>query len=165
MARISENVLEFIKINFKVENGKLYRKMQNGSAYGLRGEWIEPSNRYLNDQGYALLKICKKYFRYHRILWLCAHGSLDDKLEIDHINGIRNDNRLENLRQVTKRQNSHNLQIHRAGRLVGAKWDKSRNKWTAGMHIGNKYKNLGRFDSEIEAHKVYIKECKRLKLF
>lgn len=44
----------------------------------------------------------------HRIIWELTHGAIDDNLEIDHINGIRSDNRIENMRLVTKKTNLRN---------------------------------------------------------
>lgn len=111
--------------------------------------------------GYVTIQINKKLYRAHRLAWLYVYGSFP-KRQIDHINGIRHDNRIENLRDVSPRENSMNRKEHRNGRLVGAvKMDK---KWQARLKIGDKIKILGRFATELEAHEVYKAKLKELGL-
>jgi hypothetical protein len=63
----------------------------------------------LNDSGYSLVvfRPLKGRFRLHRIAWKMVHGV--DPVEIDHINGIRTDNRLVNLRSVDRTINGRNV--------------------------------------------------------
>lgn len=76
--------------------------------------------------------------------------------QIDHINGIRHDNRLVNLREVSYRVNQQNLSYHREGRLVGATWNKRQEKWVAQIKLHGKQRGLGSFASEQEAHEAYL---------
>ena len=114
-------------------------------------------------QGYIRITLNKKAYFAHRLAWLYIHGEFP-KGQIDHINGIRNDNRIDNLRIVTARQNNQNQKIHREGHLVGTSYDKTRNKWIAKIEINNKNINLGRFETQQEAHEAYLNKLKELKL-
>jgi len=57
----------------------------------------------------------------HRLIWEYVNGSIPDGYFIDHINGIRNDNRIENLRLVTTAENSQNRQTTNSNNRSGAK--------------------------------------------
>jgi hypothetical protein len=71
--------------------------------------------------------------------------------ELDHINGIRNDNRIENLRSVTRSQNQWNRLTAK-----GYYWDKSKNKYKAHIKFNDKRKFLGLFETEEEARNAYL---------
>lgn len=63
--------------------------------------------------GYARYRIaddsgCQQTVKGHRIVFLAFNGTIDDGMHIDHINRIRHDNRIENLRQLTPEQNAWN---------------------------------------------------------
>lgn len=107
-----------------------------------------------DGRGYAkthipLINGKQKNIDMHRLL-------LDFPKEVDHVNGKRNDNRIMNLRSVTHRENGQNRIEHRNGRLVGACFVKSKNKWKSQIEINGKAKHLGYYISELEAHKSYV---------
>lgn len=60
-----------------------------------------------NSEGYIVIGIDKKYYKAHRLAWLYVYGKFP-KEQIDHINGIKNDNRICNLREVTNAENQQN---------------------------------------------------------
>ncbi len=116
---------------------------------------------------YIVIKFDNKNIRAHRLAWMFVYGSIAEGMEIDHINGIRTDNRIENLRAVTPRENSMNKVRHREGKLVGAiKLDIIKNKrrtpWSSHIKINGKLKNLGYFMTEIDAHNAYKKALAEL---
>lgn len=86
----------------------------------------------------------------HRLVWLYFYGELP-KGCIDHINGVRIDNRIDNLRIATKLQNSWNRKNAR-----GYTYLKGRNKYKAQIRIGGKHINLGHFDKEEDAMNAYL---------
>jgi len=77
--------------------------------------------------------------------------------DIDHIDGNGLNNTKSNLREVNQRINQSNRKYHRDGKLVGCSYDKTRDKWFANIRINGKTKYLGRYDTEQEAHNVYLK--------
>ena len=116
----------------------------------------------LDNTGYLKIGINYKRYLNHRLAWLYIHGEFP-KGQIDHINGIKTDNRIENLRVVTSRQNSQNQKCHREGHLVGATYLKKSKKWRAQIYINGKVNILGSFETQQEAHEVYLKASEFLK--
>jgi len=100
-------------------------------------------------------RILRHGFLAHRVAWAIYHGEWP-KGQIDHINGIQTDNRIENLRVVTSRENSCNSKIHRAGHLPGTTYNKKEGKWKAQVTENSKRICIGRFGTAIEAHKAYM---------
>ena len=104
---------------------------------------------YSESDGYISIQIDRKRYKAHRLVWLHVYGRWP-KEEIDHINRIRGDNRLENLREVTRQQQNFN---------VGAKgysWNKRDRKWQSSIGFNGKLKNLGYYDTEEEASAAYL---------
>lgn len=116
---------------------------------------------YINHQKYVVISISGKKHQAHRLAWLYVYGKFPNMF-IDHINGDRADNRIDNLRDVSNRVNGCNRKIHREGKLPGCTFLKSSNKWQAQIKQNNVYKYLGCFDSQMEAHQVYMEERKAL---
>lgn len=75
---------------------------------------------------------------------------IGDKRQVDHKNHDTLDNRKQNLRVVTNKQNMQNLQ-----NVKGCNWDKSKGKWVAKIYDGKTF-NLGYFNTELEAHHAYL---------
>ena len=94
----------------------------------------------------------KRWHLAHRVIWMLVHGDWPEH-EIDHINGIRHDNRLINLRSVTHRENCINSSIPRHNRsgVVGISWRKEYKKWYAYININQKMMSLGFFTLKQDA--------------
>jgi len=107
--------------------------------------------------GYKKLSINNKTYRFHRIVWFYIYGTWPQYF-IDHINGNKLDNRIENLRDVPQRINCLNQISHRQGRLPGACLcsDKRLKQWRASIRIKNKRIYLGHYSTEQEAHQAYL---------
>ena len=65
-----------------------------------------------------------KLFKVHQAVWCIEKGNWPD-YEVDHINGNRSDNRIENLRLVSRRENRINTRLHREGHLPGVTFNKN----------------------------------------
>ncbi len=116
----------------------------------------------VNDEGYLCALIFGQNYKAHRIAWLIVTESwpLD---QIDHINGIRNDNRWCNLRAVTNAQNNRNRKkaSNNTSGVVGVSWSKRTQKWTAQIYVDNECIRLGHFtnkDDAIAARKAAERE-------
>jgi hypothetical protein len=83
-------------------------------------------------------------------------------LVVDHVNSIRDDNRVENLRVVTNRENSYRAQGNYTSRYKGVSWFPRDNKWKAMIYIDGKRKHLGYFDCELKAALVYQNKLKEI---
>jgi hypothetical protein len=88
----------------------------------------------------------------HSAVWAICNGWYPS-LEIDHINGVRDDNRIENLREATRAQNIYNT-VKRGKFLPGSYPSGSR--WASSITIDGKSKHLGLFSTEKEAHQAYV---------
>lgn len=88
----------------------------------------------------------------HRVAWALYHGEWPNGL-IDHINGDKADNRIENLRVVTHDGNAKNNRISRRNTTghIGIYWEPQRNKWRADITSDKKTVCLGRFDAKEDA--------------
>lgn len=102
--------------------------------------------------GYLRGRVDRKLLAVHRLVWILVYGS-EPSFEIDHINGIKFDNRISNLREVTPSCNSRNrpMRSDNTTKLTGVFWDKDANKWRVEISINRKHKTLGRYESIFEA--------------
>jgi hypothetical protein len=116
-----------------------------------------------DGKGYIQVKVDYKLRRAHRIAWAITHGEWP-KAEIDHINGVRDDNRLANLREATSAENKQNTRTprsHGKAGLLGVSWDAKRGAWHARIAVGGMQKSIGRFKTAEAAHAAYL-EAKRV---
>lgn len=107
------------------------------------------------SQGYIRVKLLGAQYMAHRLAWLYVNGNLPTT-EIDHINRVRNDNRIENLRLATHSQNTRNanIRIDNKTGVRGVSWHKQSRSWCAYAHDGHKRVSLGyhkTFDAAVEA--------------
>jgi len=88
----------------------------------------------------------------------------DDKRKGDHIRHDTLNNRRSNLRIVTSRQNSSNLERECSSEHTGVSWCSDNCKWHARIQINGKQVNLGRYMDELDAANAYQTELKKLEL-
>ena len=100
----------------------------------------------VRPNGYVNLGVAGKLYLAHRLAWMYVHGEWPAG-EMDHINRVRNDNRIANLRIVTRSQNCHNSFQHKRNLsgCTGVSFDLKACKWHARIYRNGKTKNLGYF--------------------
>lgn len=100
----------------------------------------------LNGNGYVCTDIKAKLYSVHRLIFLYHHGYMPT--QTDHINGIRDDNRISNLRDVSHQENCKNQKIRsdNTSGYLGVDWHKIKKKWRAQVGVGGKKIYLGYFD-------------------
>jgi len=105
-------------------------------------------------QGYWQTGIQGKYFKNHRLIFLMHHGYLPDM--IDHIDGNRLNNRIENLRPATKSQNSYNSMKKKTNKsgIKGVSWRPDLKKYRARLYANSKCYELGSFENIEDAEKA-----------
>ena len=111
-----------------------------------------------HHEGYVHISIDGRKRLAHRLAWLYVHGCWPTN-QIDHINRVRDDNRLCNLREVTNQKNHWNRgkQKNNSSGLIGVFWDKKAKKWRAYINVCGKQKHLGLFDTQEEANATYAR--------
>ena len=109
-----------------------------------------------SDNGYAQIGINGKRYYAHRIAMLLSYGFYGDGLEVDHINHVREDNRLVNLRFVTKLDNGRNLtrSNNNTSGVTGVNYNKVRRKYVAYINVDGMNIYLGIFPTLEEAAEV-----------
>ena len=114
-------------------------------------------------RGYLQQKIKTKKYLSHRLAWLYVYGEMPSG-EIDHINGIRDDNRIINLRECSASQNQWNCtaQKNNTSGFKGVCWNKRAGKWHAQIMINLNKKHLGYFATAEQAGAAYQAKAKEL---
>ena len=108
----------------------------------------------LTNTGYLAMAIDSTNYLVHRIIWMYVHGYMPE--QVDHIDHVKTNNALINLREVTNTINSKNASLSKnsSTRVNGVSFNKTRNKYRAYITVNRKQINLGSFstlDAAIEA--------------
>lgn len=130
---------------------------------------LSPGKLYGKKDGYYLVvMLCKigvdKTFQVHRLVAEAFIPKIKGKPEVNHINEIKHDNRVENLEWNNHRENNTYKKKNKTSRFTGVHWDSANRNWAVNIHYNKKQYRLGNFDSEIKASKAYKSEIKRLGL-
>lgn len=141
------------------DKGLLYRrKGLGGRSKGSIAGWACAN-------GYLYVSVRNQKFLVHRVIWCMVNGKWP-LCDLDHINGVRSDNRISNLRLASRSENLANRKLSRStSGYKGVSWHKRARKWAAyigsrsGPEMGREH--LGLFDSAEEAHKAYLDAAKR----
>lgn len=139
-----------LKELFDYKNGQLVWKKVSLKKIYLIGQVAGATHH----SGYRTIKINDIPYPAHRLMWVYHNGTIDENLQIDHINGDKTDNSIENLRLVTAQENAFNRSRLNA---KGYTWNKKTNKWQAQIKANNIFKYLGSFLTEQEARNAYLK--------
>lgn len=161
---------KFLLECFVYENGKLYwnkrpvyhfKTESSFKAFNTKSSGKEVGT--LNAYGYLSLRVTYKgkvvNSAVHRVIYAMSKGGIPEGFDVDHIDGDPSNNRTENLRAVNRQRNIGNMKICKeVGRMSGAY--KVGNKWKSQIKIGYKMYYLGRFNTELDAHRAYLEARK-----
>lgn len=112
-----------------------------------------------NNHGYILTSLSGQKIVVHRVIWIWHNGPIPEGMQVDHINGVKDDNRIENLQLLNNRDNTaKGKAAWKPGNLpTGVRWKPNRYKFYAAIYdkaIG-KAKHLGVFNTAEEASAAY----------
>ena len=144
---------------FEYKNGNLIYKISTAKCIKI-GEVAGN----INTNGYRRIVINKKVYQAHRLIWMFHNGDIETGLQIDHINQIKDDIRIENLRLATRSQNKSNStkQKNNTSGLKGVSWHKHAKKWEARIMHNKKNIHLGLFATAELAHDAYVSAAAKL---
>ncbi len=100
----------------------------------------------VNAQGYRVLTFSKDGYQYHIVLWMLHFGKMPAN-ELDHINGKRSDNRIKNLREVTRSLNCRNMALRTDNTSGAVGVCRKRQRWAASICVNGKRRWLGAYSS------------------
>lgn len=138
-------------------DGEIYKYLKSGKL-------VKVENKKNHSGGYCKFYVDGCIVYYHRALWILSKGEdIPEGMQIDHIDGNKTNNVIENMRLVTNRQNGQNMKRHRNGNLVGAKYNKNSGKWNAQIRLNKGEQiHIGTFDTEEDAHNAYIEALQHI---
>jgi len=141
----------------KYEDGKVYSYIKNKGAKVFKWHVLEG---YINDR-YRVVGINKKAYKYSRVMYKIYNPEWDIEDYsilniIDHLDGNKLNNNIDNLQKKTQQQNCWNRV-----NAKGYTWHKRMKKYQAKICVNNKIIHLGYFDNETDAHNAYL-EAKKI---
>jgi len=140
-------------------NGDLVRKISCRSKKATAGDVAGSPNAW----GHLKVMVDGQMIYNHQVVWAMTHGEWPTKA-IDHVNGLKTDNRPDNLRLASSTENNHNRGVNRNNRtgFRGVSRDSRRNKFQAQITVDGNHMYLGHFDSAEEASRVYEAKAREL---
>jgi hypothetical protein len=106
--------------------------------------------------GYVKITVDQVGYPAHRLALHMSGVDVPVDREVDHINGVSDDNRLANLRVVTTSVNQQNMGGGRRGGLLGTTFYARTGRWLSVIKVDGKHRYLGYFDTAEEAHQAYL---------
>ena len=148
---------ELLKHYFDYKDDHLYWKnvvhLNQSKLIGQKAGFIHPT-------GYRHITFMGKQHKAHRLIWLYVYGEMPK--EIDHINGDRQDNRLENLRSVTRSQNQFNKAMaqNNTSGYRGVSWHKKSQQWV--IRVCANGKSMVKYVKDLELAGLVAEEMRSL---
>ncbi|MEE6016262.1 HNH endonuclease [Escherichia coli] len=162
---------EFLRecFSYNPDTGELFWNARPVSHFKSENACSAWNGRYANKpcgcirpDGYVKTSVNKVSYLAHRIIWKMITG-IDCEF-IDHVNGVKSDNRISNLRDVTMTENNRNMTGGRDSddAFIGVYWHRQRSKWMARIRSEDSERYIGIFDEIKPAVLAYNAECERL---
>lgn len=128
---------------FEYKNGALYWKLNKGPLARKGGRVGS------GGESYDVVTIDGESHLVHRIVWEMHYGEIPPGMCIDHINGVRSDNEIGNLRVVTVTENNRNKRLDKRNRIGihGVYWESDRKRYKVSICDDGRWKHVGRFEN------------------
>lgn len=107
--------------------------------------------------GYIVIGVDRRKYQAHRLAWLYVYGVWPEN-DIDHRNGVRTDNRIENLRDVSRSVNLQNIRSPKSTsqtQMLGVSVYRN-GRFSAQIKVAGRKRHLGYFDTKEQAHNAYL---------
>lgn len=121
----------------------------------------------LGTRGYWRIGLDGVRWTGHVLAWLYVHGVLP-RVDLDHINQVKSDNRISNLREDVaglNRQNRDSPRSDNSSGFLGVCWDKRESKWLAQISVNGRRKHLGYHATPEAASEAYLAAKRELHPF
>jgi len=138
-------------LRYDHKTGMFWRKSRTSNRIDMN----KPAGYVCKSGGYVHIHLKGTSYLAHRLVFLYVYGTWPRE-EVDHIDGDRSNNTLQNLREVTGTENHKNMK-GKPGCVLGVRWMKGRNKWRARITHKGVETHLGMFSSYEEA--VLVREA------
>lgn len=150
-------------LDYDPDSGIFTRRIRTASRHkvGDRADFLIASGVMA---GYLRVSIDYERHLAHRLAWMHVHGSWPTN-EIDHIDGNRGNNRIANLRDVTRTTNKENMRAARKDNqcgLLGVHWHAPTDQWRASIQVHGRAQHIGLFHTPEAAHLAYVETKRRL---
>jgi hypothetical protein len=152
--------------DYDAATGHLIRRMREGANPQERmriAKQVGEVAGTISKIGYRYISFKNTRWLAHRLVWLHQTGAWPQE-HIDHINGDRADNRIENLRVATRLENNRNVKRHadNASGFKGVSLHKRTQRYRSEITLAGRKRYLGLFDTPEEAHAAYCAAAETL---
>ena len=148
------------RLTYDPQSGIFTHNHNFGSRYHIGDRADTPGHAAL--KGYRFVNLLNQKFLAHRVVWLYVHGAMPT-LSIDHIDGDRGNNRLENLREIGHQANIQNQVRPHKRNTSGVLGVVATNKrFTARMTVNYKTTHIGTYDTPELAYAAYVEAKRKL---
>lgn len=124
--------------------------------------WKPTKAGTMDGNGYIQTGIKRKYYKNHRIIYMMHHGFVPEIL--DHIDGNRTNNRIENLRPASVSENQYNRKMNRKtmSKIKGVTWRSDTKKWRAKITVDKQEITIGNYMTLEDAEAAITQARQRL---
>lgn len=154
------------KMIWKVRDVKWFAATGHGGAQGACNRWNakkagKVASHLMKSSGYHRVCIFDIQYLAHRVIWFWHYGEWP-KNQIDHLDGNRANNAIDNLADKTAAENQRNKKNNSRNKsgFPGVHFNNREEKWRAKINIDRKPVHLGSFDSPEEAYAVWLERAK-----
>ena len=146
-------------LDYDPDEGSMIWKYRPESMFKRKCHYVSWNKRYAGRNatetrraGYPQIRIFGKSYAAHRVAWFYVHGAWPE-MQVDHINRVKHDYRITNLRCVEPYQNGMNVgrRSNNTSGVTGASWDGERQSWKVSITTKGKRTCLGYFDNLFDA--------------